>query len=194
MPNYKIADIIFNAEHHFPYVKNLCANYEYFGKEKPEITLNVSISDIKKEKSLYAEDKFTDDYCESLALYRKFLEYAINKETIILHSSALAVDDDAFLFTAPSGTGKSTHARLYRQAFLDRVTMINDDKPVIKKVGEDFYVFGTPWNGKHQLDTNSKFKIKAVCNLKRGEENKIYPISSSQMLFVLLNQTLYFLY
>ena len=68
--------------------------------------------------------------------------------------------------------------------------MINDDKPVIKKVGEDFYVFGTPWNGKHQLDTNSKFKIKAVCNLKRGEENKIYPISSSQMLFVLLNQTL----
>ena len=190
MPKYKIAEIIFNAEHHYSYTKKICADYEYFGDENPEVTLKVSKEDIEREKSLCKKVEFPDAYYESLALYRKFLDYGADNGVFVLHSSALAVDEEAFLFTAPSGTGKSTHARLYREVFLDRVTMINDDKPVIKKLGDEFYVYGTPWNGKHRIGSNKRFKVKAICQINRGKENTIEEISKKEMLFILLNQTI----
>ncbi len=190
MPKYKIADIIFSYTPKFDYTKNLCSNYLYQGDCREEVSFQVQEADIEKEAILAGEQKFPIEYLESLALYRKFLEYAFNHDTIILHSSALSVDGQAYLFTAPSGTGKSTHARLWREAFDDKVVMINDDKPVIRKIGEEFFVFGTPWNGKHHLDSNVKVKIKAICNLKRGKENSVREIAPRDMLFVLLNQTL----
>ena len=189
MPKYKIADIVFSAKHLFPYVQKVCKDYLCEEEEPAETELNVTIEDVEYEKSL-SKLTFPDEYFESLALYRKFLEYALFHDTIILHSSALAVDGDAFLFTAPSGTGKSTHAKLYREVFKDRVTTINDDKPVVRRVNGEFFVYGTPWDGKHRLSTNAKFKIKAICALKRGEQNCINKISKKKMLLVLLNQTL----
>ncbi len=189
MSKYKIADIIFSYSPKYDYVKNLCGNY-LCDEGEEEVSFDVTESDIEKEGLLASPQKFPKGYLESLALYRKFLEYAFNHDTIILHSSALAMEGDAYLFTAPSGTGKSTHARLWRETFGEKVVMINDDKPVIRRIGEDFFVYGTPWNGKHHLDTNVKVKIKAICNLKRGEENSVKKIAPRDMLFVLLNQTL----
>lgn len=190
MQRYKIADIVFTAKYTYPYLKKICANYEYDGDEPSKTIIEVTKEDIEMEKSHFSVLDFPDAYYESLALYRKFLAYMMTNDAIILHSSALAIDGEAFLFTAPSGTGKSTHAKLYRQVFGDRVTMINDDKPIIRLVGEDFYVYGTPWNGKHNLDTNTRVKIKAICNLKQAKENSIKQISKAQMLMVLINQTL----
>ena len=190
MPKYKIADIIFSYIPTYPYTENLCKNYQYLGSESCETDIVVSSEDIDKEKEYAKPLIFPEDYLESLALYRKFLTYAFDHDTIILHSSALAVDGDGYIFTAPSGTGKSTHARLWRETFGDKVVMVNDDKPVIRKIGKEFFVFGTPWNGKHHLDSNVKAKIKGICQLKRGKENSVSEISAKDMLFVLLNQTL----
>lgn len=190
MPKYKIADIIFSYIPTYPYTESLCKNYQYLGSESCETDIVVSSEDIDKEKEYAKPLIFPEDYLESLALYRKFLTYAFDHDAIILHSSALAVDGDGYIFTAPSGTGKSTHARLWRETFGDKVVMVNDDKPVIRKIGKEFFVFGTPWNGKHHLDSNVKAKIKGICQLKRGKENSVSEISAKDMLFVLLNQTL----
>ena len=190
MPKYKIADIIFSYIPIYPYTENLCKNYIYNGNGKADIEFTVSKEDIEREKEYSKPEVFPNEYLESLALYRKFLTFAFDHDTIILHSSSLAVDGNAYIFTAPSGTGKSTHARLWRETFGDRVVMINDDKPVIRKIGDEFFVYGTPWNGKHHLDSNVKAKIKAICNLKRGEVNSLKEISAREMLFVLINQTL----
>ena len=190
MPKYKIADIIFSYVPTYQYTENLCKDYQYFGNEPCETNIVVSNQDIVREKEYAKPLTFSEDYLECLSLYRKFLTYAFDHDTIILHSSALAVDGEGYIFTAPSGTGKSTHARLWRETFGDKVVMINDDKPVIRKIGKDFFVYGTPWNGKHHLGNNVKAKIKGVCQLKRGKENSICKISAKEMLFVLLNQTL----
>ena len=190
MPKYKIADIIFSYTPTYAYTKNLCKNYLYLGDEEEKIDLTLSKEDFEREKEYATSQDYTEEYLESLALYRKFLTYAFDHDTIILHSSSLSVDGEAYLFTAPSGTGKSTHARLWRETFGDKVVMINDDKPVIRKIREEFFVFGTPWNGKHRLDSNAKAKIKAICNLKRGSENSIREIPAKEMLFALINQTL----
>ncbi|MBQ9485872.1 MAG: hypothetical protein IJU83_03440 [Clostridia bacterium] len=191
MPCYKIADVVFRAECNFGYTADLCKNYLYTGEEKPEFTAVVTKEDILHERALGGAENFPDYYIESLALFRKLCDYLLeNRQGIVFHSSAVAVDGKAYLFTAPSGTGKSTHARLWRQMLGDRVVMINDDKPIIRFIDGDFYVYGTPWNGKHRLDTNGRAKIAAVCNLTRGTENKIYTISPAEMLGVVFNQTI----
>ena len=99
------------------------------------------------------------------------------------------VDGEAYLFTAPSGTGKSTHTRLWREMLGERAVMINDDKPIVRYVDGDFYVYGTPWNGKHRLDTNTRAKVKAICKIYQAKENVIEKAKPSDMLITLMNQT-----
>ncbi len=185
---YKIADVVFSAQFKYAYTRKICTAYLYDGEEQPEFFIEIT------EQELVEEGKKAGDfplpYLESLAVYRKFLGKLLDYNGTVFHSSALAVDDNAYLFTAPSGTGKSTHARLWREYLGDKVIMVNDDKPVIRLVDEDFFVYGTPWNGKHGLDTNCRVKIKAVCKLERGEQNAIQKLSKEQMLPTILSQTL----
>lgn len=189
MPRYKIADIVFDATCIHQYPVRLCKNYEYFGNEEPCFSITMTQNDIDKEKAQAPE--FPDAYLESLALFRKLCDYVLdNADGIIFHSSAIMVDNEAYLFTAPSGTGKSTHTRLWRELLGDKAIMINDDKPIIRYVDGDFYVYGTPWNGKHHLDTNQRAKIRAICKIYQDKDNSIKEISKKEMLLTILNQTL----
>lgn len=145
-------------------------------------------------EDISAEIEFSDynsspAYLETLAVQRKLSEALIDYDTILFHASALAVDGKGYLFTALSGTGKSTHARLWREAFGDRVTMINDDKPFIH-IGEDeVRVYGSPWDGKHHLSTNTSVPVKAICILTRDTTNHIEKISADEAFSILLQQT-----
>ena len=126
---------------------------------------------------------------ESLAVYRKIVEKMPFWDTLLLHGSAVAVDGQAYLFTARSGTGKSTHTRLWREFLGDRAVMINDDKPLIRVSDSAAEIFGTPWDGKHHLSTNTCVPLKAVCILERAEENSIREITSQEALPILMQQT-----
>lgn len=115
----------------------------------------------------------TDRYYELTAVYRKIAESLVDYNIILFHGSCLAVDGEAFIFTAKSGTGKSTHARLWREKFGDRCVMINDDKPLLEITDTGVVVWGTPWNGKHRLGTNTSAPLSAICILERAAENNI---------------------
>ena len=191
LPRYKIADVIFDVRPMYKYSVMLCENYLYSGDCEPEFSVVMKQSDIDAEKTYEGAAGFPDYYLESLALFRKLCEYILtNKQGIIFHCSAVAVDGKAYLFTAPSGTGKSTHTRLWKEMLGDRMIYINDDKPIIRYVDGDFYVYGTPWNGKHRLDTNTRAKIAAICILKRGKENSIEKVTPQEMLMTVMAQTL----
>ena len=109
-----------------------------------------------------------------LAFARALLDY----NGFCLHSSAIAVDNQAVLFAAKSGTGKSTHTRLWREYFgEDKAIMINDDKPAIRWMDDGiFYAYGTPWSGKTDLNTNVKVPLAAIVLLERSDTNWIKPI------------------
>ena len=94
------------------------------------------------------------------------------------------------MFTALSGTGKSTHTRNWRRLFGDRVTMINDDKPIIRKIDGKFYVCGTPWMGKSEIGCNRIAPVKAIYVLRRGDENHAEKVSPGTVLKELLEATL----
>jgi hypothetical protein len=127
------------------------------------------------------------EYCIYGAI---FYEAILDYDAFFLHSSAIAVDNEAYLFTANSGTGKSTHSALWMKYFGERAVMINDDKPVIRMIDGKLYACGTPFSGKHDINKNILVPIKGICCLNRGEKNEIEEISNREALNVIMNQTL----
>ena len=125
--------------------------------------------------------KFTDPFLERQAIQRAFAELLLPRNVILLHGSTVALDGTAYLFTARSGTGKSTHTRLWREVFGSRVQMVNDDKPFAQLTSTGITVWGSPWSGKHGLDTNIGVPLAGICLLERGSENIIRQAEPAQL-------------
>jgi len=108
---------------------------------------------------------------------------------MLIHASAVVVDDRAYLFSAPCGTGKSTHTKLWLKEFGDRAFILNDDKPALRLEDGVWYAYGTPWSGKHDLSANVRVPVAGICFLSRSEKNEIKPFTGPKAIFSLLDQT-----
>ncbi len=188
---YRFAGHTFEICSLYSEVHRLCR--EYRTDDAPEMLLSVSRSDIDNERRIPggdADDKHGDDaYLETLAVYRKIAESLIEYDVLLFHGSAVAVDGACYLFAAKSGTGKSTHTRLWRELLGERAVMVNDDKPLLTVSGTGVTVWGTPWCGKHHLSSNISVPLEAVCILERGESNIIEPVSAEEAWPVLYRQS-----
>ena len=107
-----------------------------------------------------------------------------------LHSSCISYRGQAVLFSAPSGTGKSTHTRLWKE-FYPETVIINDDMPALRilpnEAGEEIpYAFGTPWAGKTQTNENICAPVRAIVFLKQAKENAIRRVSGGEAAFLVL--------
>ncbi len=170
---------------------------EYRTDGAPDFTVTVTPEDIafELEKSIREDHvlgrpvrTFPAAYLEEQAVYRKIAEKMPDYQTFLFHGSAIAVEGDGYLFAAPSGTGKSTHARLWRELLGDRAVMVNDDKPLLRVTDTGVVVYGTPWDGKHRLSCNLAVPLKGLCVLERAEGNAIRPLTASEVWPVLLQQ------
>lgn len=102
-----------------------------------------------------------------------FLEITFLYNFLPLHGSAIKVNDYAVIFSAPSGTGKSTHAKLWHEKYLDKVKYINDDKPLLKVIDNEIIVFGSPFSGEAKKNNNIKTPLKAIVFLEQSKNNEI---------------------
>ena len=136
-----------------------------------------------------AREGLPDTWADRLrVLHERLCGNLLPHDILLFHGSVIAVDGKAYLFTAKSGTGKSTHTRLWREAFGQRAVMINDDKPLLR-VGEGgVTAYGTPWNGKHRLGGNLSAPLKALCVLTRDERNHIERITLEDAFPMLFQQ------
>lgn len=184
MFHIQLAEQPFTVENKFSYVKNLCSDY---WTDEPGEKIAVSTMDIKREQT--DEVQWPAAYLESLAVYRKICEKLLDKDIVLFHCSALQFRGKAYLFTAPSGTGKSTHTRLWREYFGSDVQMINDDKPLLKICSEKVTVFGTPFAGKEGLQTNTSAPVAGIVLLHQDTQNRIRRISEEEAYPRLLSQT-----
>lgn len=171
---------------------------EYLCGDDPVFSIAVTEQDIAYEREKSAREdaleglpvrQFSDAYLEKLAVQRKITEGLFAHDTLLFHGSVIAVDGEGYLFTAKSGTGKSTHTRLWRQAFGKRAVMVNDDKPFLRVTDDGVTACGTPWMGKHSLGANMEVPLKAICILRRGEENRIERIPAKEAVLMLLQQS-----
>ena len=169
----------------------------YLTEQTPHFSVTVTPEDLRFEQAELDREAveegfrfrtFTDPFLERAAIQRAFAEFLFDRHTLLLHGSAVAFDGKGYLFMARSGTGKSTHTRLWREMFGDRAVMINDDKPFVALEGEQITIFGSPWSGKHGLDSNISVPLAGICVLERGSRDNIWPISAAEALPVLRKQ------
>ena len=193
---YRFAEIPVRIDSLYPDVHTLCEKYASTEEPLYEIAADAESIAAERERSAkedlyegHAVREYSDGYLETLSVYRKMAERFLDSGLLLFHGSALAVDGKAYLFTAKSGTGKSTHARLWREYLGERVVMVNDDKPLLKPGKNGTTVYGTPWDGKHKLSTDIGVPVKAICLLSRGKENRIERITPGEAYPVLLGQT-----
>lgn len=186
--DYRIAEVDFQISYRYPYMEKLCRDYECKDPSAQAISIDVDEKDLAYERTK-SEEVFPEYSYESLAIYRKICEEMLTYDSFLFHCSAVSVDGKAYIFAAPSGTGKSTHTRLWREHFGERAIMINDDKPLFQVREDAIYVCGTPWCGKHGIQTNTKAPIHGICILRRGEKNEIKKISAIEAYPDLYRQT-----
>ncbi|MCQ2539525.1 MAG: hypothetical protein MJ114_03660 [Acetatifactor sp.] len=190
-----IADRKVEIDAMYESTREYCKNY--LSEGTPDVTIWVTEEEIAYEREKTKREAeleghpfrdFSNQYYETLAVYRKLVVELLAYDTMLMHGSVIAVDGIGYLFTAKSGTGKSTHTRLWREYFGDRAVMINDDKPLLRVTEEGVYAYGTPWDGKHHLSTNTVVPLKAICILERSETNQIQKITPIKAFPMLMQQ------
>lgn len=105
-----------------------------------------------------------------------FYEAVMHFEGIVVHASTIVYNGKAVTFTAPSGTGKSTHTELWKKYYPETIN-INDDMPTVRLIDDRFYAFGTPWCGKTTINKNMSAPLHAMVFIERADECSISEIT-----------------
>ncbi len=154
-----------------------------------DIEINVTGDYLKKMLKSFSH--LTADECAYIFAGEEFHYSLIDFDCFRLHASAVVLDGRAFLFSAPSGTGKSTHTSLWCNYFGDaRTYILNDDTPVIKREGDRFIAYGTPWSGTSPLNKNVGVPLESVAFLERSQENWIRLATHDEGVINIMTQTI----
>lgn len=191
----EIASAVIAVEPMFQSTREYCK--PYLTDRTPEIVIRVTAVDLMAEQLILEREaveqgikprKFKEPFLERATIQRQVADFLVSRGALMLHGSTIAVDGKAYLFTAPCGTGKSTHTRLWRELFGVRAVMVNDDKPFLKVTSAGIFAYGSPWCGKHGLATNTCVPLHGICCLHRGKENLITAADGKDVLHILRDQ------
>ena len=128
---------------------------------------------------------------ESQIILTKIADAMPAFDTILMHGAVVELDGWAYMFTAPSGVGKTTRLMRWLEEFPDS-RIINGDKPFIRIEDGRAVAYGSPWAGKERLNSNTQAPLRAIYLLERaadGEADSIWPLSANEAFAPLLKQT-----
>lgn len=155
--------------------------------DAPDMVLDLPEAFFEQKHKVFPQ--LTLDECRYVwtgeAFYARLLQFS----GLLMHASCVEKDGFAYLFSAKSGTGKSTHTALWLKAF-EGCRILNDDKPAVRKIDGRFCACGTPFSGKFDISANVHSPIRALVFLERGAENAIKPIPAARAIPLFLSQTL----
>lgn len=194
---YRFAERVVGITSLYEDVHRLCRNYR--SEEPPDFQIATDEAGIREARELWERERAlrrpgiavvhnSDGRCEMYAAHRLLVERLIDDDVLMMHASCVAMDGWAYLFTALSGTGKSTHARLWRECFGARAVVLNDDEPLVRVKDGGAIAYGTPWSGKHALNANASAPVRGICLLERSAENFIEPMSPGDAFPTLYRQ------
>ena len=202
----RLADLVIGVKCQYETTKRFCRDYLVEDctntvECEEDFEVNIVDEDIENERRISEDSsgsrecmeyrkKYRKEYLETLALLRKISNRLPEYNCFLMHGAVVAVDGSGYMFTAPSGTGKSTHVALWKKYFKN-AEIINGDKPFIRVDESGVWVYGTPWAGKEGWQKNVAVPLKGICILGRGEENRIEQVSPMQVLPYIIRQIHY---
>lgn len=167
------------------YFYNFCREDDKF-----DFTEKVSVPSVEIARRMkdFGSESFTEFNLLLEHICNLFLPY----DRCLFHGVAICVDDRAWLITAPSGTGKSTQYRLWKELYGNKVRLICGDKPILEfQSSGDIIVHPSPWRGKERWPGSSPAKLAGIVYLEQGEYNSIRRMSVSEAAVPLYTQILY---
>ncbi len=182
--NIKISDLVIKINANYGFAKKFCK--DYLTKEKEQLTISVSEQEIQQEME-QTNHKFLSEQVETTCIYRNIAKLLPLNDRFVMHAVALEYNKKAYLFIAPSGVGKTTHALLWKK-YLEQANIINGDKPILKMENNKIFVYSCPWAGKENFKTNIVAPLEAVCIISQAKENKIEKIKLEENLTDVINQ------
>lgn len=189
MKVYSIAGL--NVGYDSKYNKLSQRSEPYLAEEGTVAKYFIKLDYNELEKSLPDYPLLDIEALEYMRVGSYFYTALIDNNGFLLHASAVVVNGVAYCFSAPSGTGKSTHTSLWLKAFADKgAYIINDDKPAVKIVNGQPMVYGTPFSGKYDISVNIGVPLKAICFIERSQTNSIQRVSPLKAVTRILDQTI----
>lgn len=186
---YKIAGCITEYTPIYHMLREKMKPYLYKGEEETEITLCLTKEFCETKQR--EQPHLTVEQCEYIFAGSQFYKKLLLKGGFMLHASAVEVDGKAYLFSANSGTGKSTHAKQWQSFFgEERALIINDDKPAIRRENGEWFAYGTAFSGKTDENLNRRARLQGICLLERGEVNRMKRIDAADAISFLMQQTI----
>ena len=184
---YCFASLVVEMNIRYEPLKSQSIPYEVEDDRKADVIIPLMDDMINKYHELYPQLSIGD--CEYVLYGAYFYKELLKHKGILLHSSCVVKDNYAYLFSAPSGTGKSTHTSLWLEVFKD-AKILNDDKPAILIKNDKIYACGTPFSGKTNLNLNEEYEIKGIAFLERSKDNWIKEMDVNKSIYSILNQTI----
>lgn len=186
----KIADLSVKISCRYDFCFNLCKDYIIKDEGKYDIIARATDKEIEDEMENARKngENPTPAGAETACIHRSLANALPLFSRAVFHGAAISYKQDGLLFTAQSGTGKTTHIKLWRECFGEDVRIVNGDKPVLKAENGTVTVYGTPWAGKENWQKNRSVKLKAICAIERGKENRIEKISRQEALAEFMNR------
>lgn len=185
--NILLADSVIDVEYRNERFAEFFARWKT-EKDNPELTVVTNEEKIAAERIFNIKDDF---YPESSAILRGIAEWLPLNNAFVLHSAVFEVNGSGIALAAHSGTGKTTHLRLWQRLLGDEFKIINGDKPIIRffETKPDIpYAYGTPWNGKEGLGSADRTPLRHICFIERAEENSCEEITVSETVDRIFDQ------
>ncbi len=182
--------ILIRATH--DYVVQQCLAYTVptpWAPEEADLIVSASPEELAAERQA-SPAHMPDGYIESICIYRAICRRLPLMGGMLLHAAVLSDGERGYAFTADSGTGKTTHIRMWEAAFGSEIQIVNGDKPLVRRRDGVWYAYGTPWCGKEGWNVNTSVPLSAICFLRRGKENRIEPYPTAQAVTDIMPQLL----
>lgn len=186
----EVADLLIEVESVYPQLVQYCKDYraEAADGRTPDFSVLMTKEEIAACHAGLLEPS-SMEFAEKMLLLRKLAEQLPFYHRFYMHGAAITYENDAYIFTAPSGTGKTTHISLWRKYLGSAVDIINGDKPFLSvEPAGGVTVYGTPWAGKEGWQKNRSAAVRGICFLRQAKENHIRKLQPFECVQLLLQQ------
>jgi hypothetical protein len=178
----KLAGIVVRLD--LTYDENIQRFLPYITNDEEEGHLVISPSRLTEEVRYLEGNKSVRHIskvdAENNAIYRDLTDFLWDHNILTFHGVFLVKNGQGYIFTGPSGIGKSFHASLWQKEFGESASIINGDKVFLKIQDHTLMGYGAPWMGKEHIGVNMSNKVHSICRIIRGTDNSIKRIENKQ--------------
>lgn len=181
MARYLLADLLTTFTCRSSLLQRRCCKYQVQAQGPDHISMDVPLARIQALQARHPHLSLGE--AELLLLSSRFSAQLIDHQGLVLHASAIAHQGRAVLFSAASGVGKSTHTRLWQKQFgAEAAAILDDDKPALRLLDGQWWVYGTPFSGNSEENRNQRCPLHALVFLERSPHNAIRRLSVEEAL------------